>query len=118
MRPAYRRGHAEDSTRSTIDGRRPRPSGKKELCIMSLRKPLAASAAVMAAFAVAGPATNASAATVPTARTASIGHFMAGPLACRIMVGELRFAMASGNTLWADGIARVLQYSGCGGAAI
>jgi hypothetical protein len=37
---------------------------------MSLRKPLVACAAVMAAFAIAGPA-NASAATVPTARTAA-----------------------------------------------
>jgi hypothetical protein len=89
---------------------------------MSRRKPLAALAAVTATLALAVPATSASAATNGHAvRTASIGvgpRLVAGPLTCRILVGELRFAMLSGNTLWANYVARVLQYSGCGGAAI
>jgi hypothetical protein len=36
----------------------------------------------------------------------------------RFLIGELRFATLSGRTAWANSIARVLQYSGCGGAAI
>jgi hypothetical protein len=89
---------------------------------MSRKRPLAALAAVMAALALAVPAANASAATTGHAvRTASIGagpRFVAGPLTCRILVGELRFATLSGNTLWVNYLGRVLQYSGCGGAAI
>jgi hypothetical protein len=43
---------------------------------------------------------------------------VSGSLPCQLLVGQLRFAELSGNTLWANYVARVLQYSGCGGAAI
>jgi hypothetical protein len=88
---------------------------------MSRRKPLGALAAVIAALALAVPVAGASASTTAPARTASFGagfRLPAGSLPCRIMVRELRFAMAVGNTGFANYIARVLQYSGCGGAAI
>jgi hypothetical protein len=90
--------------------------------MMSQRKSLGALAAVTAALALAVPVAGASASTTaPAARTASVGlgfRLPAGSLPCQIMVGELRFAMATGNTGFANYIARVLQYSGCGGAAI
>jgi len=82
---------------------------------------MAALAAVTAALALAVPVAGASAATTaPAARTAyGVGiRVPANSLFCRIGVGELRFAMGTGNTLFANYIARVLQYSGCGGAAI
>jgi hypothetical protein len=89
---------------------------------MSRRKLVAPLAAVTAALALAVPAADASAATTaPAVPTASIGfgsHLTPGPLRCEMLVGELRFAALSGNTLWANYVARVLQYSGCGGAAI
>jgi hypothetical protein len=85
---------------------------------MSLRKPLAAFAAVTAALALAVPAASASAATTaPAARPASIG-LVSGSLPCQILVGQLRFAELSRNTVYANAIANVLLYSGCGGAAI
>jgi hypothetical protein len=37
---------------------------------------------------------------------------------CPILVTQLQFAMATGNTLGANVIANVLLYSGCGGPAI
>jgi hypothetical protein len=77
-------------------------------------------AAVTAALALAVPVAGASASTAP-ARTASFGvglRLPAGSLPCRIMVRELQFAVRVGNTGLANYIARVLQYSGCGGAAI
>jgi hypothetical protein len=89
---------------------------------MSQRKPLAALAAVTAALALAVPTASASAAT--TAHGVSPqsiglgGHLVAGPLTCQLLVGQLRFAELSGNILWANSVARVLQFSGCGGAAI
>jgi hypothetical protein len=89
---------------------------------MSLRKTLAASAAVTAALAIAGPATNASAATTGHAvRTRSIGvggGLVAGSLPCRMLIGQLQFADLSGNTVWANVLSNVFVYSGCGGAAI
>jgi hypothetical protein len=89
---------------------------------MSRRKPLAALAAVTAALALAVPAASASAATTaPAVRPASIGvggHLVSGSLPCQLLVGQLRFAQASGNTFWANYVANVLLYSGCGGAAI
>jgi hypothetical protein len=89
---------------------------------MSRRKPLAALAAVTAAFAVALPAASAGAATtVPAVPAASIGFgglLVSGSLPCQILVGQIRFALQSGNTLWANVISNVFVYSGCGGAAI
>jgi hypothetical protein len=89
---------------------------------MSRRKPLAALAAVTAALALAVPAANASAATsAPAVRTASIGvrgGLVSGSLPCRILIGQLRFAELSGNTVWANVLSNVFVYSGCGGAAI
>lgn len=86
---------------------------------MSLRKPLPALAAVTAALALAVPAASASASTTePALPTASIGRFELGAFQCRILVGELRFAELTRSTPWVNYIARVLQYSGCGGAAI
>jgi hypothetical protein len=89
---------------------------------MPRRKPLAALAAVTAALALAVPAANTSAATTaPAVRTTTIGiggHLLPGSLRCLILVGQLRFAALSGNTLRVNYLARVLQYSGCGGAAI
>lgn len=89
---------------------------------MSRGKPLAALAAVTSALALAVPAASASAATTaPAVRTTSIGiggHLLPGSLRCGILVGELRFAALSGNALWVNYLGRVLQYSGCGGAAI
>jgi hypothetical protein len=113
----------DDSTRSTTDRRQPRPSGTQEvLPIMSRRKPLTALAAVTAALALAVPVAGASASTTaPAARTASVGfgfRLPAGSLPCRIGIRELQFAVRTGNTVFANYIARVLQYSGCGGAAI
>jgi hypothetical protein len=86
----------------------------------SRRQPVAALAAVTVALALAVPAASASAApTAHAVRTTSIGPgLVAGPLTCRILVGRLRFAELSGNTLWANYVANVLLYSGCGGAAI
>jgi hypothetical protein len=84
---------------------------------MSRRKPLAALAAVTAALAFAVPTASASAATTVPVPTASIG-LASGSLTCQLLVDQLRFAQLTGNPLWADSIARVLQYSGCGGAAI
>jgi hypothetical protein len=85
---------------------------------MSQRKPLAAVAAVTAALALAVPAASASAATTaPPVPTASIG-LASGSLTCQLLVYQLRFAELSGNILWANSVARVLQFSGCGGAAI
>jgi hypothetical protein len=84
---------------------------------MSLRKPLAACAAVMAAFAIAGPATNASAATVPTSRTAWVG-FGSGSLYCQTLFAELRFAALTGNVPAENFLGEVFVYSRCGGAAI
>jgi hypothetical protein len=89
---------------------------------MFRRKPLAALAAITAAVAVAVPAASASAAT--TERTVSprqIGTptlFGPGSLYCDVLVGELRFAAASGNIWLENGLGAVLLYSGCGGAAI
>jgi hypothetical protein len=89
---------------------------------MSRPKPLAALAAVAAALAVAAPAASASAATpTPAVRTAHArlgGGFAPGSFTCLLLVGQLRFAVATGNTPWANFIANVLLYSGCGGAAI
>jgi hypothetical protein len=85
---------------------------------MSRRKPLATLAAVTAALALAVPAASASAATTaPAVRTASVG-LDSGSLTCQLLVDQLRFAEMTGNTLWANSIANVLFYSGCGGAAI
>jgi hypothetical protein len=87
---------------------------------MSRRKPLAALAAVTAALALAVPAASASAATtVPTASIGvSGGGLVAGSLPCQLLVGQLQFAEQTGNTVYANVIANVLLYSGCGGAAI
>jgi hypothetical protein len=87
---------------------------------MSTRQPVAALAAVTAALALAAPTANASAATgAPAVRTAlGVPRLTAGPLTCRFLVGELRFAMLTRNTAGVNFIANVLLYSGCGGAAI
>jgi hypothetical protein len=79
-------------------------------------------AAVTASLALAVPAAGASSATTaPAVRTASIGvggRLVSGSLPCQILVGQIRFAVRSGNTLWANGLSNVFIYSGCGGAAI
>jgi len=88
---------------------------------MSRRTSLAALAAVIAALALAVPVASASAATTPAARTASLGfggHLVSGSLPCQILVAEIRTALQFGNTVGANFLSRVLQYSGCGGAAI
>jgi hypothetical protein len=90
---------------------------------MSPRKPLAASAAVTAALALAIPAASANAATTTHAvRTpASLGvggQLSPGSLGCGFLVSQLPFAQRPGNTLYLNFIANVLLYSGCGGAAI
>jgi hypothetical protein len=87
---------------------------------MSRPQPVAALAAVTAALALAVPAANASAATVaPAAHTAvAVPHFTAGPLTCQALIGQLQFAELTGNYVLASLIGTVLQYSGCGGAAI
>jgi hypothetical protein len=105
---------------------------------MSRRKPLAALAAVIAALALAAPAVSASAATAaPVARTALIGvdgvvppfgvvfppfivggRLVPGSLPCQILIGQIRFAVLTGNTVWANFLSNVFIYSGCGGAAI
>jgi hypothetical protein len=89
---------------------------------MSRRKPLAALAAVTATLALAVPAASASAATTaPAVHTASIGvggPLVSGSLPCQILIGQLRFAALSGNTVWANVLSNVFVYSGCGGAAI
>jgi hypothetical protein len=43
---------------------------------------------------------------------------MPGSLPCRILIGDIRLAVASENTLWANFLSNVFIYSGCGGAAI
>jgi hypothetical protein len=89
---------------------------------MSRRKPLAALAAVTAALALAVPAVSASAATaapaVPTSSIGVGGRLVSGSLPCQILVGQIRFAVLSGNTVWANFLSNVFVYSGCGGAAI
>jgi hypothetical protein len=89
---------------------------------MSRRKPLAALAAVTAALAFAVPAASAGAATTaPAVRTASVGlgdGLVSGSLPCQILVGQIRGALLSGNTVWANVLSTVFIYSGCGGAAI
>jgi hypothetical protein len=89
---------------------------------MFRRKPLAVLAAVTAALILAVPAVSASAATtapaVPTASIGVGGGLVPGSLPCQILVGQIRFAVLSGNTLWANLVANVFIYSGCGGAAI
>jgi hypothetical protein len=87
---------------------------------MSVRKPMAALAAVTAALALAIPSASASAATTtPAAHTGWIGPgLVAGSLPCQILVGELRFASASGNIWLENYLGNVFVYSGCGGAAI
>ncbi|MCW3045940.1 MAG: hypothetical protein JWO74_224 [Solirubrobacterales bacterium] len=93
---------------------------------MSRPKPLAALAAVTAALAIAAPAASASASAsaatpAPAVRTAHArlgGGFAPGSFTCLFLVGQLRFAVATGNTPWVNFIANVLLYSGCGGAAI
>ena len=89
--------------------------------MMSQRKPLAALATVTAALAIAVPATSASAAPTAPARTALIGaggRLVPGSLPCQILIGQIQFALLSGNMLWANLVSNVFVYSGCGGAAI
>jgi hypothetical protein len=116
-----------DSTRSVIDRRQPRPSGTEEARpIMSRRKALLALAAVMAALALAVPAASASTArTAPAVRTAFIGAggplvrpLPPGSLPCRILVRQIQFALLTGHPVWANFLSNVFLYSGCGGAAV
>jgi hypothetical protein len=92
------------------------------LPVMSLRKPLSALAAVTAALALAVPATSASAApTAPAPHSAFIGaggRLVPGSLPCRLLVWQIRGAVLTGNTVWANLLSNVFLYSGCGGAAI
>jgi hypothetical protein len=110
---------------STIDRRRPRPSGVKEEA-MSRHKLMAALAAVATALAVGLPASaSAATTTVPTIPpitippiTFGLGAGYVQSVVCPILVTQLHLAMATGNTLGVNVIGNVLLYSGCGGAAI
>jgi hypothetical protein len=85
---------------------------------MSLRKPVVASAAVIAALATTSPAASA-ATTAPAVRTASIGVDLgSGSLPCQILYWQLRGALLAGNTPWSNFLSNVFIYSHCGGAAI
>jgi hypothetical protein len=87
---------------------------------MSRRKPLAALAAITAAVAVAVPTASASAATTERAVSPrQIGSaFGAGSLFCDVLVGEIRFAAATGNIPLENYLGEVLVFTPCGGAAI
>jgi hypothetical protein len=89
---------------------------------MSLRKPMAALAAVTAALALAVPVTSASAApaapAVPTPKIGFGNPFAPGGPACQVLYSELSGAFASGNVVWANVLSNWFVYSGCGGAAI
>jgi hypothetical protein len=91
---------------------------------MSLRKSLMALPAVIAAVAVASPAAASASVVTPAspAHTFNIGGFVGplqpGSLGCLVLVRHLQFAVLTGQTAWANAIANVLLYSGCGGAAI
>jgi hypothetical protein len=89
---------------------------------MSRRKPLAALAAVTAAFALAVPAASASAATFGP------GHAIPRPVMspvytpsaalCGILVYQLNAAQLTGNPIFVNAIGATLMNVGCGGAAI
>ena len=89
---------------------------------MSRRKPMAALAAVTATLAVAAPAATASAkTTTPVAHNANlvgVGRLVPGSPPCQFLIGQIRFALAFGNTPLASFWSNVFVYSGCGGAAI
>lgn len=91
---------------------------------MPHRKPHAALATVTAALALAVPAASASASAAPSApavRTAAIGitaRLQPGSLPCLFLIQQVRFALLTHNTLWADVASNAFVYSGCGGAAI
>jgi hypothetical protein len=77
-------------------------------------------AAVIAALALAIPVAGASAATTVPAVTTPPGGIQLAPgsLPCLLLVGQIRFAMLFGNTVWANFLSNVFIRSGCGGAAI
>jgi hypothetical protein len=88
---------------------------------MSRHKLIAPLAVVATALAVALPASaSAATTTVPTIPpiTIGLGAGYVQSVMCPILVTQLQFAMATGNTLGANVIANVLLYSGCGGPAI
>jgi hypothetical protein len=88
---------------------------------MSRHKLGAALAAVATMVAVALPAgASAATTTVPTIPpiTIGVGAGYLQSVLCPILVTQLQFATATGNTLGANLIANVLLYSGCGGAAV
>jgi hypothetical protein len=115
----------EDSTRSTINRRQPRPSCTQErfLPIMSQRKPLAALAAATAALALAVPAASASAATfgpgpvVPRPLVSPVVYTPSAVL-CSSLVFQLNVAELAANPILANAIGGTLMDMGCGGAAI
>jgi hypothetical protein len=87
---------------------------------MSHRRLMGSLATVATALAVALPA-SASAATTTVPTIPSINGIGAGyvqSVLCPMLVTQLNFALATGNTLGANLIGNVLLYSGCGGAAI
>jgi hypothetical protein len=91
---------------------------------MSLRKSLFALPAVVAALAVASPAAASASVVSPAspAHTFNIGGFVGplqpGSLGCRALVGNIQFALLTGNVPWASVLSNAFVYSGCGGAAI
>ncbi len=89
---------------------------------MSLRKSLAPLAGVTAALALAVPMASASAATtVPALPTtpAVVGGLLApGSLPCVLLIQQVRFALLTGNSVWANFLSNAFVRSGCGGAAI
>jgi hypothetical protein len=84
---------------------------------MSLRKFLAALAALTAALVLALPVASAGAATPATIGLTG-GLFAPGSFVCRLLVSQIQFALLTGNTAWANAVSNVFVYSGCGGAAI
>jgi hypothetical protein len=87
---------------------------------MSRRKPLAAAAAIMAALALAAPVASASPAKSTPKRTkpaTSARPFPPSPnlLLCRLLARQYEFAVAIGNPILANLIARTSNLQGCSG---
>ena len=78
---------------------------------MSLRRPLAALAALTTAGAIALPASSASAQVAPLVYTPPL-------IFCQTLVSQINFALLTGNLPLANLVSQAFIYSHCGGAAI
>jgi hypothetical protein len=78
---------------------------------MSLRRPLAALAALATTGAIALPASGASAQVAPIVFTPPL-------FVCQTYVSQISYALLTGNALLANLISQQFIYSHCGGAAI